>query len=139
MLKKINIRSFIQAFGIALLSNHIAAWGAFACHSAEAWRLEALHVNSEREGKQGCGVVRGGGRANANSHPATREMSSRSNPRADSGSGAATCGATASGRKKLKDPLWLSVGPRSLVCSSPEGSIEKESAARRLRACVQQC
>lgn len=49
------------------------------------------------EERQGCSVVRGGSNVNANSHPATREMSSRSNPWADSSDGAATRSATTSG------------------------------------------
>lgn len=88
---------YSRALGTALLSNHGAARRALACHGAVARRLEALRVNSGREGGLGSGVVRGGGRANANSHPATREMSSRSNSRADSSARTATRGATASG------------------------------------------
>lgn len=103
-LKTINIRSFLLAF----LPNNSEHQHATAPRPD---RLEAPRVNSRWESRRGEGG--GGGRAHANLHPATREMSWRCNLRADS-SGSYPRRDRIRGKETLR---WLSAGPsRAPVC-----------------------
>lgn len=117
------------------MPDYTADWWALDCHSAKTWCLEALCGISRGGGdRQGCRVEKGGGRANANLHPAAREMILRSNARAGISSRAATCGKiTSRGNKNWRRSVAFG-GPECLYVLLLPWELQRaqESAVRHL-------